>query len=57
MERQEMVKGKNYSDAYEDAVTENTHQRDKMALLIQRHPPLILPDTITRDKGIIENDE
>jgi hypothetical protein len=52
-----MVKGKNYSDAYEDAVTENTHQRDKMALLIQRHPPLILPDTITRDKGIIENDE
>jgi hypothetical protein len=55
MERQEMIKGKAYSDAYEDAVTENTRLRDKMALLIQQHPPLFLPDTITRDKGIIED--
>jgi hypothetical protein len=55
MERQEMVKGKAYSDAYEDAVTENTRLRDKMALLIHHHPPLFLPDTITRDKGVIED--
>jgi len=55
MERQEMLKGKSYSEAYEDAITENTRQRDKMTLLIMKHPPLIVPDTITRDKGIIEN--
>jgi hypothetical protein len=52
MERQEMAKGKAYSDAYEDAITENTHQRDKMWMLIQKHPPLILPETITREKGV-----
>jgi len=57
MERQEMLKGKPYSVAYEDAITENTRQRDKMALLIMKHPPLIIPDTITRDKGIIENEK
>jgi len=54
MERQEIIKGKSYSDAYEDAVSENTRQRDKMALLIQQHPPLFLPDTITREHGIID---
>jgi hypothetical protein len=52
-----MLKGKAYSDAYENAVTENTRLRNKMALLIQQHPPLMLPDTITRDKGIIENEK
>jgi hypothetical protein len=52
MERQEMLKGKPYSDAYEDAVTENTRLRDKMALLIAAHPALYLPDTITREAGI-----
>ena len=54
MERNEMMKGKAYSDAYEDAITENTHQRDLMSLIIQKHPPLVLPDTITRDRGIRE---
>jgi adenylylsulfate kinase-like enzyme len=57
MERQEMTKGKSYSDAYEDAVTENTLQRDKMSLLIRHHNPLFLPDTITRDAGIIDPKE
>lgn len=57
MERQEMVKGKAYSDAYEDAVTENTLMRDKMSLLIRQHPPLLLPDTITRDAGLIDPEE
>jgi len=57
IERQEMVKGKAYSDAYEDAVTENTLLRDKMSLLIQQHPPLFLPDTITREAGIIDKNE
>jgi len=57
MERQEIIKGKSYSDAYEDAITENTRQRDKMTLLIQQHPPLYLTDTVTRDKGIIENEK
>jgi hypothetical protein len=57
MERQEMLKGKAYSDAYEDAVTWNTLQRDKMSLLIQQHSLLFLPDTITRDAGIIESNE
>jgi len=57
MERQEMAKGKAYSDAYEDAVSWNTLERDKMSLLIQRHFPLFLPDTITRDAGIKEPNE
>jgi hypothetical protein len=57
MERQEMLKGKPYSDAYEDAVTENTRLRDKMALVIRQHPPLYLPDTITRESGIIDPNE
>jgi hypothetical protein len=57
MERQEMVKGKAYSDAYEDAITENTLQRDRMSLLIRQHPPFLLPDTITRDAGIIDPKE
>jgi hypothetical protein len=57
MERQEMLKGKPYSEAYEDAVTENTHLRDKMALVIKQHPPLYLPDTITRESGIIDPNE
>jgi len=54
MERKEMLKGKTYSDAYEDAISDNTLKRNKMSLLISKHPPLILPDTITRDKGIVE---
>ena len=57
MERREMAKGKSYSDAYEDVVTESTKLRDKMALRIAEHPPLLLPDTITRDKGIIDQSE
>jgi hypothetical protein len=57
MERQEILKGKSYSDAYEDAITENTRQRDKMAFLIQQHPPLVLTDTITREAGIIDKNE
>jgi len=54
MERREMAAGKAYSDAYEDAITENTRQRGKMALIIQQHPPYYIPDTITRDAGIID---
>jgi len=57
MERQEMLKGKAYSDAYEDAVTENTRLRDKMALVIRQHPPLFVPDTITREAGIRDNEQ
>lgn len=57
MERQEMVKGKSYSDAYEDAVTENTRERDRMTLRILAHPPLVLTDSITREKGIIMKNE
>jgi hypothetical protein len=57
MERTGMSKGKSYSDAYEDAITENTRQRDRMSLLISRHPPVYLPDTLTRDKGILDKNE
>jgi hypothetical protein len=57
MERKGMLNGKSYSDAYEDAVNESTRLRDKMALRIQQHPPLYLPDTITRDHGIIDPSE
>jgi hypothetical protein len=57
MERQEMIKGKAYSDAYEDAVSWNTLERDKMSLLIRHHPAYFLPDSITRDAGIVNPDE
>ena len=57
MERQAMAKGKAYSDSYEDAVTENTRLRDKMALEIHQHPALFLTDTITREAGIIDKNE
>jgi hypothetical protein len=57
MERLEMLKGKAYSDAYEDAVSWNTLQRDNMSLLIRQHPPFFLPDTITREAGIREENE
>ena len=57
MERREMTEKKAYSDAYEDAITENTKQRDKMDLIIRQHPPYFLPDTITRDAGIIDPTE
>ncbi|MCX6247581.1 MAG: hypothetical protein NTW10_07595 [Bacteroidetes bacterium] len=57
MERQGMLQGKTYSDAYQLAIDENTRQRDKMTLMILQHPPLTLPDTITRDRGIISANE
>jgi hypothetical protein len=57
LERRGMLAGKSYSDAYEDAITENTRQRDVMARLIAEHAPYVLPDTITRDKGIVDPKE
>jgi hypothetical protein len=54
MERQEMCGGKSYSDAYEDAITENTKLRDNMSILILKHAPYFLPDTITREAGVVE---
>jgi hypothetical protein len=57
LERQGMEQGKSYSDAYEDAINDNTLRRDRMEMLILQHPPYFVPDTITRDKGIVEPGE
>jgi len=55
--REKMAAGKSYSDAYDEAIDANTRLRDLMAQRIGQHPPYFIPDTLARDKGIVENDE
>jgi hypothetical protein len=54
IEREQMSKGKSYSDAYEIAIADNQIRRTKMANLAKSHPPVLLPDSTTRDAGIID---
>jgi len=57
MEREQMKKGKSYSDAYEYAVAEILKLRDSMDGRIKNHPPLIIPDTLQRESGFIDPNE
>lgn len=50
-ERNLMKNGRSYSDAYEAAVEEVRSLRDKMALRVTAHPPLDIPDSLSRDTG------
>jgi len=53
-ERTLMLKGVPFSAAYDAAVTRMALLRTRMDSLIRTHKPLILPDTITRDSGIVD---
>ena len=50
--RKEMASGKNFSDAYLDAIDQTLKRRNEMEHTINVHPLLYLPDTLTRDAGI-----
>jgi hypothetical protein len=56
-ERALRAQGLSYSDAYLKAIDYNTAQRDSMKLIIRNHPPYSIPDTITRDAGVIDPNE
>jgi hypothetical protein len=57
MERDLMSKGKNYSESYEAAIADNLDKRRKMDELVRKHPPVILPDSTSRDAGVIDVNE
>lgn len=57
MERDLMSKGKNYDDAYEAAIAMDSVQREKMMELARKHPPVTIPDSTTRDAGVIDPNE
>ncbi len=57
MERDLMLKGQSYSDAYETAIAAVQANRLKMNQLVSQHPPIILPDSTTRDAGVIDPKE
>ena len=54
MERRLMQQGSSYSDAYEAAVEYTRMLREKMDGRIKNHPPLVIPDTLQREAGVIE---
>jgi len=54
IERKLMVAGKSYSDAYIVAIDDNLLRRDRMEALIKNHPPVILPDSLTRYAGEVD---
>jgi hypothetical protein len=56
-ERELMQAGRSYSDAYETAVEETNILRDRMDSLIRSHPPLVIPDTLQRESGLLDPDE
>jgi hypothetical protein len=51
MQRDLMLKGKNYGDAYESAIADIRAKREKMDELISQQPPIAVPDSTTRDAG------
>jgi len=57
MERDLRDKGMSYSDAYLKAIDYCTDLRNKMEEKIRRHPPYVIPDTLTRDSGVIDPNE
>ena len=56
-ERKLMQQGESYSDAYETAVEEIRYLRDRMDGRIRNHQPLLIPDTLQRESGIVDPNE
>jgi hypothetical protein len=57
MERALILKGMNYIDAYDSAIEIRNRQRIVNDNVVRNHTPLIIPDTIARDTGVINRDE
>ncbi len=57
MERKLMSEGKSYSDAYESAVQAIQQHREKMELMVKSHPDVAVPDSLSRDSGVIDPGE
>jgi hypothetical protein len=57
LERKLMREGKSYSDAYEEAVQMIQQQRETMEQLAKSHFKIAIPDSLSRDAGIIDPDE
>jgi hypothetical protein len=51
-ERELMLAGKSYSDAYEEAVQLIRDKRDLMEKTVSAHPPVVVPDSLARDAGV-----
>jgi hypothetical protein len=56
-ERQLMIEGKSYDDAYSDAIDLTLKHRQDMVILASKHFKIAIPDSLTRYAGIIEPDE
>jgi hypothetical protein len=56
-ERKLMQQGASYSDAYETAVEEIRYLRERMDGRIRNHPPLLIPDTMQRESGLVDPNE
>jgi hypothetical protein len=57
MERKLMEEGKSYGDAYEDAVRMVQDRRGKMEQIARSHFRIAVPDSLARDKGVIDPEE
>jgi len=57
MERKLMSEGKSYSDAYEEAVQMIQDKRGSMEKLVKSHPAVAIPDSLSRDSGVIDPNE
>lgn len=56
-ERDLMKKGKSYNDAYEIAIVDDQIRRNKMEILLKKHPALIIPRNLTNSSGIVDPSE
>ena len=54
LERSLRAKGMSYSDAYQKAIDYCSDLRNKMEEKIRQHPPFLVPDSLTRDAGVID---
>ncbi|MEI7662896.1 MAG: hypothetical protein WCK34_11875 [Bacteroidota bacterium] len=57
IEREQMLAGKTYSEAYLVAIDDNLRRRDLMETTIKSHPALIIPDSLTRYAGEVDPHE
>jgi hypothetical protein len=53
-ERQLILEGKSYGEAYEDAVLMIQNQRENMERLVKSHFRITIPDSLERDAGVID---
>jgi len=52
--RKLMKAGRSFSDAYLEAIADNGRQRERMEARIKQHPPVSLPDSLTRYAGTVD---